>query len=137
MKTEKWTIEFNQDVPNQYIINDDNGRICYIAPQPDCLRLPQDRLEGKIAAFIVDACNNYERVKAENEQLKSDLDVMGIDGMVMRLIAEKLQAQRDELAAALRGLLANAPAPKNVKFDYHYMVHIEAARAALAKLEDK
>ena len=123
MKTEKWTIEFNQDVPNQYIINDDNGRICYIAPQPDCLRLPQDRLEGKIAAFIVDACNNYERVKTERDELQAKLDKVCRD-------ACNIMNQRDELAAALRDAVQTAEFENHPWRPWHSM-----ARAALAKLE--
>jgi len=64
---------------------------------------------------------------------------LSISYISLRKVTEQWELackQRDDLAEALNGLLANAPKPKNVNIDYHYMVHLEAARAALAKLED-
>jgi len=121
MKTEKWTIEFNQDVPNQYIINDDNGRICYIAPQPDCLRLPQDRLEGKIAAFIVDACNNYERVRAQRDELAAALS--------------QFMTWLDD-GTLVRDITGDNQPGWSIKM-IEFVRQLQLARAALAKLEDK
>ncbi len=39
----------------------------------------------------------------------------------------------DALVAALEGLLAHAPAHKSIKKDFSYILHLEAARTALAK----
>lgn len=45
----------------------------------------------------------------------------------------RLIAAAPDMLAALEGLLTNAPAPKSVKQDYHYMVSREAAKRAIAK----
>jgi hypothetical protein len=49
----------------------------------------------------------------------------------------RLIAAAPELLEALRGLLANAPAPKRIKDDFSYILYLEAARTALAKAEGK
>jgi hypothetical protein len=38
-----------------------------------------------------------------------------------------------EMLEALRGLLANAPAPKRIRDDFSYVLYLEAARKAVAK----
>ena len=43
---------------------------------------------------------------------------------------------RNELVAALTGLLANAPKPKGIKQDFSYILYMEASRTILAKLKE-
>jgi hypothetical protein len=38
-----------------------------------------------------------------------------------------------EMLEALKGLIANAPAPKRIRDDFSYVLYLEAARAAVRK----
>lgn len=55
------------------------------------------------------------------------------DGAIDNEANANLIAAAPDMFEALGELLANAPAPKNIKQDYSYILRREMARAALAK----
>lgn len=77
--------------------------------------------EGEVAVTIEDANGNV---------------VCDVHGAANDSLCEanwRLIAAAPELLEALTGLLANAPAPKNVRDDFSYILYREAATVAIAK----
>lgn len=87
--------------PEWKTINIRDARNCHVLTIGEVDRLTGEESEDT-AAFIVEACNNYAALRADNAKLREALDVMvyTVDG----LVPDKSRTVKDAIAIARRAL---------------------------------